>query len=249
MSEDSVVVDALLQMCYPTAHHSTENLDTLLDVLSAARKYGMKKVEQIIRDTWPSVLEADPLRSYLTAAQYGWVKEARACADELVSRYDIPSIRDKYHTDMESIANAPYRRLLLFVEDRIKAATGPHQLRIASKLRCQRSDADDRGLLETSGSHSGCSARYPSTFTTAVPPQWLVPTLTPFVAALGAKSDGSAIASHTEVGRAFVCAAAADTVPCTNTEKCNAAERVAWAFAIIEQYAQAVDIAVKKASA
>ncbi|KAI0820765.1 hypothetical protein BC628DRAFT_1395248 [Trametes gibbosa] len=258
MDEDSVVVDALLRMCYPVAHTQPADLDLLLDVLSASRKYELKKAEQIVRAFWPVMLASDPLRLYLAAARHGWGAEARMCADELIRRHNIPAVNALYHPDMETTSNRWYRHLLFYLDELSKAATGlGHTLVLREKatdLPCVTHGS------RSNGSPTECVNRYPALISTSTPPSWLVPAFASITAALKETPSGSVLGANSAVAKAFLTTVAADTPPCSSASqpqnvfggtasshnKCTASTTVPWACTFLQQYAEKVDEAVRK---
>ncbi|KAI0328715.1 hypothetical protein GY45DRAFT_959318 [Cubamyces sp. BRFM 1775] len=237
MPEDSVVLDALLRMCYPVDHPQLSDLDVLLDVLSAARSYGMKKAEQAIRASWPAHIDKAPLRLYLAAACCGWAEEAQACATALVQQYDIPSIHSQYLPEMEMMANEPYRRLLAFLEKRSKAATSP----------CTLSPGD---VCPEPSYFCGTTrdSRFPHSFSTAAPPSWSSSCFASFTTALQNRPLGSTLALATEHVKSFMRRAAGLQYVDSDMAlvECGAADDVSWACAVVECYAREVEIAVEK---
>ncbi|KAI8969371.1 hypothetical protein BD414DRAFT_280299 [Trametes punicea] len=239
MTEDSTVVDTLLRMCYPVEHpHLVDDLDLLLDVLSAGRKYGVKKVETIISGLWPAIVEKDPFRLYFTAVQYGWPAEAGSCASALLRLYDVPTIYSLYTETMETMDNGPYRHLLFYIEECSKAAATDHT--IATGL-----------VPKYCTTATACAERYPSTFFTSTPPAWLSHQLTAIKSALKDKPHGSTLTVHGELATSFITAVVVDTPPCmknpsTFYKPCSAADNASWACAILGGYAKEVDAAVNK---
>ncbi|KAH9893461.1 hypothetical protein C8Q73DRAFT_697019 [Cubamyces lactineus] len=236
--EDSVVLNALLRMCYPVDHPQLSDLDLLLDVLFAARNYGMKKAEQAIRGTWRAHIDKAPLRLYLAAACCGWADEAWACATALVQQYDIPSIHAQYLPEMETMVNRAYLRLIFFLVARSKAATSPYTLSLG--------DAYPQRPCNSAFSGSNCSVRYPYSFSTSSPPSWSASCFTSFVAALQDRPLGSTLSLTAEHVKSFLRTAASSQCASMSQTKCGAAENVSWACAVVECYAREVDIVVGK---
>ncbi|KAH9852623.1 hypothetical protein C2E23DRAFT_903429 [Lenzites betulinus] len=261
MDEDSVVVDALLRMCYPVAHPQLTDLELLLDVLSASRKYELKKAEEIVRAFWPTIVASDPLRLYLAAARHGWAAEAQLCADELLRKHNIPAITALYHPDMERTSNRWYRHLLFYLDELSKAATGArtaHFLSIRS--------TDDGMPCSIHDKTNECASRYPASVITVMPPSWLVPHFAKISAALKEKPHGSVLGTNSAVAKAFLTAVVADIPPCHYQKqgpplagkaltsawstpsggKCTASDTMSWACTLLQKYAEKVDEAVQK---
>ncbi|KAL1941196.1 hypothetical protein VTO73DRAFT_7408 [Trametes versicolor] len=246
MVEDSALVDALLRICYPVPQPALTDLDLLLDVLAAGRKYGIKKAEQAARDAMSANVALDPLRLYLAAAQCGWAVEARMCADELLRSNDVSAIACKYHADMETTSNRWYRYLLFYLDECCRVAAANHDLTI-SMPTSYRSTCPWAFLA------TGCSQRYPNVLgTVTTPPQlaWLAPSFKALTAALKERPRGSTLATNNEVANDFIRAVAADPPPCLQctaaVKKCTAADNVSWACAVLQRYAEAVDEAVRQ---
>ncbi|KAI0646222.1 hypothetical protein C8Q79DRAFT_653570 [Trametes meyenii] len=249
--EDSVVVDALLRMCHPAGYFPVDSLDIgrILDVLSAAQKYEVVKVEQIIRHSWSVVVKKGPLHSYFAAARCGWAKEARASVDALLRSYGCNAIHTLYVPEMETAPNGVYRRLLLYAEECSKAALSVPGFKLSLPF----------GLAQrTCAETSACTARYPLTLAPNNLPEWLCGpwVLARIEAALANAPFGSTLAADTEVSKEFMAAVLAEPAPCCVSPKadapgpwfsaCTAKKNFIWASAVLESYAHAVDEAVKK---
>ncbi|KAI0664233.1 hypothetical protein C8Q70DRAFT_1049738 [Cubamyces menziesii] len=235
---DSVVLNALLRMCYPVDHPQLSDLDLLLDVLFAARNYGMKNAEQAIRETWHAHIDKAPLRLYLAAACCDWADEARACANALVQQHDLPSIYSQYLPEMETMTNRAYHRLIFFLEARSKAATSPHILTLGDEYPSR--------ACNSAFSIADCSIRYPRSFNTSEPPLWCSSCFTSFTAAFRDRPLASTLALTTEHVKSFMRTAASSNCTAISQAKCNAADHVSWACAVLECYAREVETAVGK---
>ncbi|KAL7280736.1 hypothetical protein ACG7TL_005678 [Trametes sanguinea] len=252
MSEDSAVIDALLRLCYPMNHDDQRQLplDLLLDVLSAAHKYGMNTVEMLVRDILLRPPERSPLRLYFVAAQYQWAAEARVWASELLQSTSVPEIYELYCPCMETTPNAPYRHLLHYIEECSWVAS--QDLTISIDVLGQHPRPCAPARLPASNERTSCAHRYPTTISTAMPPSWLSPILAPIVTALKDRPRGSLLTVNGDVAKAFIGAVAADSPPClrdsspANQKRCSGADNVWWACTFLESYARAVDAAIAK---
>ncbi|KAL1941194.1 hypothetical protein VTO73DRAFT_7406 [Trametes versicolor] len=254
MAEDSVVVDTMLRMCVLTSSVPLDDLDLLLDDLSASRKYGLSRVEAIIRHSWPVYITRDPLRLYFAAVRYGWVTEAHLCARSLFRFHDIPSIHERYLLEFETMANGPYRRLLSYLEACSQAATAKFQLELEVPQRpcC--------GAPE----QCPCQARYPNSIRTPNPhtedvsiwslTKFPISHIRSLTDALRKKPCGSTLGSDSQAARTFLGDIANDASPCQTHNvvslavTCPPATNLKWAWAVLDAYASAVDNAVSKVS-
>ncbi|OSD05508.1 hypothetical protein PYCCODRAFT_1465392 [Trametes coccinea BRFM310] len=233
LDEASVVVDAILRMCYPVQHPRALDAALLLDVLDAAGKYQMKKVLQVIRSSWSSFIEQEPLRLYLAAAQCGWHEEARMCARLLVDRHNVLWIYCQYIPVMENIANGSYRRLLLYVDECSKAASAAQELVLDSKRYRQTCDK--------------CCARFPATLTTNTRLLWNSKTSLRLVfqSALKSRPSRATLLPTAEVAESFLSTAVIQPIssrePSCAEAKCSAARNLSWALAVLESYGEAVE--------
>lgn len=250
MAEDSVVLDTMLRMCVLTSSVPLDDLDLLLDVLSASRKYGLPRVEAIIRHSWPIYITRDPLRLYFAAVRYGWVAEAHLCARSLFRVQDIPSIHERYLLEFETMANGPYRRLLSYLEACSQAATAEFQLKLEVPQRpcCEAPE------------QCPCQARYPNSINTPNPHTEDVWSLTKspishirlLTGALRKKPCGSTLGSDSQAARTFLGDIANNSSPCQTHNvvslavPCPPATNLKWAWAVLDAYASAVDNAVSK---
>ncbi|KAG2134091.1 hypothetical protein DEU56DRAFT_411682 [Suillus clintonianus] len=72
MSEDSKTLDSFLRFCYPSTlaeDPSLENLEDILSILAAARKYSLDLIERKVCQALanPKVLETEPIRCFAIA--------------------------------------------------------------------------------------------------------------------------------------------------------------------------------------
>ncbi|KAI0642184.1 hypothetical protein C8Q79DRAFT_1013484 [Trametes meyenii] len=254
MAEDSVVVDALLRSCYPTGYQAIEDLDLILDVLLAAKKYEIKRSQQMIQSIFPRMVEKDPLRLYFAAARCGWAKEARLCAVALLRIHGVTSVYTRYIPEMEQTSNGIYLRLLAFADSCSKAASRNHELSVRLHPKCPK-----RLCAPILATDSVCQTRYPSVVFTGLTPSWLTATFASLNTALKEKPS-RAILTNTSVARALVSVVANDSPPCTSQakpageqdsfvisgRKCSAGDNVLWAYALLDSFAQRVDEALAK---
>lgn len=260
MEEDSVVVDTMLRMCCAESGAPPDDLDLLLDVLFAARKYDLQLVEATIRYSWPTILEKDPLRTYIHAVRYGWVAEARNCVRSLLQNHSISSTCTRYLPEFETMQNGPYRRLLVYLEACSQAA----QLPADSWL-------DIKGAPRRSCVYMNpCYSRYPDNLCintqlvghSAVSKPVLL-ALESILHALKDRPCKSTLSGNTKVARKFLQAAVNDLPTCRdpdfhafgmdkpsftprNGPPCSPQTNLTWAWAVLDSYASAVDDAVSK---
>ncbi|KAI0675756.1 hypothetical protein C8Q78DRAFT_347035 [Trametes maxima] len=254
MAEDSVVVDALLRSCYPTGYQAITDLDLLLDVLTAARKYEIQRTKQLIQSIFPTMVEKDPLRMYFAAARCGWAREARLCAVALLRMHGVTSVYTRYIPEMEQTPNGIYLRLLTFADACSKAASKNHELCVWLHPKCPK-----RLCAPILAPDSVCQTRYPSVVFSGLTPSWLTTTFASLNTALKEKPS-RAILVNTTVARAVVSVVANDCPPCTSQgksageqdsfvmggRKCSAGDNVLWAYALLDCYAQRVEEALAK---
>ncbi|KAJ2979153.1 hypothetical protein NUW54_g11184 [Trametes sanguinea] len=234
LEEDSVVVDAILRMCYPVEHPRSLEPAVLLDVLDAAGKYQMKKVLQVIRSSWSTFIEHQPLRLFFAATQCGWHEEARMCARFLVDRHEVRWIYSQYVSVMETIANRPYRRLLLYVDECSKAASA------AIKLVLDNTQSRE--------SCSNCCARFPTALASNTRLPWNSETSLRllFHRTLKSRPSRTTLLPTTAVAKSFLSAAVNEPIPlyCVKA-RCSAARNLSWALAVLESYGDTVEKAVE----
>ncbi|KAI0629327.1 hypothetical protein C8Q77DRAFT_320554 [Trametes polyzona] len=242
--EDSVVVDALLRICYPTEHPDLKDPDLFLDVLAAGRKYEIGKVERVVRDGWCARALSAPLPLYLAAAKYGWESEARICADELVRRFTVSSIETIYHPDLETTSNRWYHYLLHYVGELSKAATSSHTL----TLQASPTTGEYTPPCCAAGLSSSCRTLLPSSVISTEGPTWLKSSLKDLADALRERPLGSTLAMYGAEAQKFLVAVAKNKPPCSpgsfGGKSCTTADAISWGCMLLQQYAKEVDNAV-----
>ncbi|KAF8839015.1 hypothetical protein BDN67DRAFT_820861 [Paxillus ammoniavirescens] len=95
VSEDSKTLDALLRFCYPCTLAEDPNLEELngvVNVLEAAKKYSLEAIEKKVAQTIsnPKILEAEPLRCYAIAHRGGLREETLLAARYTLTQPLIP---------------------------------------------------------------------------------------------------------------------------------------------------------------
>jgi len=122
VTEDSVVWDHILRMCYPFARSAVIAPDLFWPLLEATKKYDMNGVREAAgREMLTSpMLERTPLRVYLLACGYGLQDVAIAAARASLRQ---PLDEDTLVPELRCVTSAAYFRLLRYRRDCVKAAT------------------------------------------------------------------------------------------------------------------------------
>ena len=106
--EPSLVLDSLLRFCYPTAPPDLSNLNTLCDVLDAARKYMMESLAEYLTKHFVSRAEKEPFQVYALAASRGMKDEMEVAASQSL-RLQLPI--GTYVAEMAKMSVGDYVRL------------------------------------------------------------------------------------------------------------------------------------------
>lgn len=112
VDEDEETLDLLLRWCYPRWHEQPEkklDLESLILVLEASRKYEMEEVEKCIRAEIVATrfIMDQPMRVYAIALRHCLAPEARIAARETLR---LPLLGREYIEELEHItAGALYR--------------------------------------------------------------------------------------------------------------------------------------------
>lgn len=108
---DSSAIHALLNFCYPrTSESRPNNLRDLVQILAAARKYGMQEVANLAQVDMMKHAHTEPLSTYFLARLNGWADEAEDAARHAI----LGGIRDVYVYEMEEAPASIYHTLLHF---------------------------------------------------------------------------------------------------------------------------------------
>lgn len=112
VEEDHQTLDLLLRCCYPRWHapSNRSDLDSLLLVLEAARKYEMEEVERVIRADIVAgqFIFEQPMRTYAIALRHRLGPEARLAARETLR---LPLMGREYIEELEHITAGALHRL------------------------------------------------------------------------------------------------------------------------------------------
>ncbi|KAH9917990.1 uncharacterized protein B0H18DRAFT_683622 [Fomitopsis serialis] len=122
VTEDSVVWDHILRMCYPFARPAAIAPDRFWPLLEAAKKYAMQGVRETAgREMLAStMLEQAPLRVYALACGYGLHDVAIAAARASLRQ---PLDEDTLVPELRCVTSAAYFNLLQYRRNCVKAAT------------------------------------------------------------------------------------------------------------------------------
>ncbi|KAH9852610.1 hypothetical protein C2E23DRAFT_885374 [Lenzites betulinus] len=112
VDEDPEILAALLRVCYTGELGLPTDLDSLGQLLLAARKYDMPHVTTCVRLAWKSVADNNLLEAYFVAINHG----LRAYAKGLAKKVLAHQISDTYAPIMERAPALAYHRLLLYYD-------------------------------------------------------------------------------------------------------------------------------------
>ncbi|EJF64102.1 hypothetical protein DICSQDRAFT_153221 [Dichomitus squalens LYAD-421 SS1] len=241
MPESVLVVRDILRHCYPIQHSSANDIHDpkhFLAVLSAVRKYQLKGAEAAMRGQWKLMAHLDPLRFYFAAVEYRWKDEVLESARGLIQHSQtVNSIHSLYIPSMETIPNAAYYRLLLYVNQCVKAATSGITVQSLPATSCA-----------SPWLNRSRKAYFRESVTLhAIPPEALRNLLSEVTAAVRDKPLGSSIAATSPAGQAFLKKLVSFKCHCsTNIQvpPCSEVERLTWGFAFLKQYGETIDKAV-----
>ncbi|KAI0675760.1 hypothetical protein C8Q78DRAFT_347773 [Trametes maxima] len=252
MTEDSVVVDTLLRMLYPMAHNlpGAADLDLFLDVLEAAHKYALKKVEKLMRET-QMILRIKityPLKLYFSSIKCGAEKEARESAAAIVKNNDVSTIQQQYVPGMETTPAGPYRRLLLYTNQCSAVASASHLLSPGVVI-CLPSGST---LSYTNSGSSGYWEKYyPSAFHSDAAPKRLKNFFFHARKDLEKRPTGDILSRPWSAKAQILIRHTLDGLPIQIPPeelafKYTTEEAIAWAFQVLDCFAKQVDVAVAK---
>ncbi|KAH9919899.1 uncharacterized protein B0H18DRAFT_1122212 [Fomitopsis serialis] len=122
VTEDSVVWEHILRMCYPFARSAVIAPDHFWPLLEAAKKYDMNGVREAVgREMLTApILERRSLRVYLLACGHGLQDVAIEAARASLRQ---PLDEDTLVPELRCVTSAAYFRLLRYRRDCVKAAT------------------------------------------------------------------------------------------------------------------------------
>ncbi|RPD64446.1 hypothetical protein L226DRAFT_506146 [Lentinus tigrinus ALCF2SS1-7] len=110
VQENSVTLDRLLRLCYPTADPPLPKLKDVRPVLAAAIKYEMEEAVALMKLALLGFVDRQPLAVWATACELRLEDEAKAAAKALVGT-DIPADAPP---ELENVTAGAYYRLLKF---------------------------------------------------------------------------------------------------------------------------------------
>ncbi|KAF8645041.1 hypothetical protein AX16_008102 [Volvariella volvacea WC 439] len=123
LEEDAETIEPLLRYCYPAwlGRPTLRDIDEIIRILSAAQKYDMDGIEQILRAQMVAepCISVDPLRVYCLAIFYKLDEETRMAAKRLL---ETPLSELVSVDEMELIRGGDYFRLVKYHEACAEAA-------------------------------------------------------------------------------------------------------------------------------
>lgn len=122
VTEDSIVLDSLLRLCYPTADPELETLEKLCPVLEAVKKYMVDAPLRDLRTRLHALAETSPVKVYAIAIYHGWDEEARVAAKCFLNYpLDFSTI---CAMELDGISAGAYHRLLDYHQRCSQAVAG-----------------------------------------------------------------------------------------------------------------------------
>lgn len=110
--EDSDTLAALLRVCYTGELGLPADLDSLGQLLLAARKYDMPHVTTCARLAWDDAASRDPLEAYFVAINHGLRSSAEAVARKVLAKQTA----HVYTSVMERSSALAYHRMLVYYD-------------------------------------------------------------------------------------------------------------------------------------
>ncbi|KAM5536671.1 hypothetical protein V8D89_009766, partial [Ganoderma adspersum] len=102
VTEDSMTLENLLRLCYPTTRPTLDALDDIVPVLEAAMKYEMEWMIPLLMPDVKAVVSQNPAKAWAVACRTGTASEdvAREAASEIL--VTVRSKRDEHSGQLDS---------------------------------------------------------------------------------------------------------------------------------------------------